>query len=65
MTFTWIGNVGHLTDEDIIAIAEDMWDGGFTIYDVTATEHLARIDPEGTLNINAREFVKRVKGLGL
>ena len=63
MTFTWTGNIGKLSDEDIIAIVADMRDEGFVIYDVTVGEHLARIDPEGTLNISAVDFLERAKGL--
>jgi len=59
MTFIWVGNIGKLADEDIIAIVADMR------YDETIEEHLHRIDPEGTLNIGAPEFLERAKGLGL
>ena len=63
MTFDWTGNIGKLSDEDIIAIVADMRDEGFVIYDVTVGEHLGRIDPEGTLNISAVDFLERAKGL--
>ena len=59
MTFDWTGNIGKLSDEDIIVIVADMR------HDETIEEHLRRIDPEGTLNISAAELYERAKGLGL
>ena len=63
MTFTWVGNVGHLSDEDIIAIAEDMRAKGLDLTQLDVVKHLGRIDPEGTLNISSQGFLKRAKGL--
>ena len=65
MTFTWTGNRGTITDEDITAIVADMKSGGLELTWLGVADYLGNRDPEGTLNINAAEFLERAKGLGL
>ena len=61
MTFTWTGNVGKLSDEDIAEIVADMRASRLELTLADVIKHLGRIDPEGTLNISADEFLKRAK----
>jgi len=65
MAFAWIGNIGHLADEDIAAIVADMRAEGLEVTWEDAAQHLVDIDPDGTLNISATELVERAGGLGL
>jgi len=63
--FTWIGNVGYVSDENIAEIVADMRDEGFLLTWQGVVEHLGTIDPEGTLNISATELWERARVLGL
>ena len=63
MTFTWTGNRGTVADEDIAAIVVDMRTAGLSLTWLNVAEYLGRIDPEGTLNISAVDFLERAKGL--
>lgn len=65
MTFHWIGNVGHVSDEDIAAMVTAMREAGAELTRLGVAFHLGRIDPEGTLNIGVQEFLDRARGLGL
>ena len=65
MTFHWIGNVGHVSDEDITAIVADMRAKGLKLTWQGVVEHLGRIDPDGTLNISATELWERARVLRL
>ena len=63
--FTWIGNVEHVSDEDITAIVADMRAKGLKLTWHGVVEHLGRIDPDGTLNIGPSVFLERARALGL
>ena len=63
MTFDWTGNIGSVTDADIAAIVADMRTAGLSLTWLNVAEYLGRIDPEGTLNISAVDFLERARGL--
>ena len=63
--FTWIGNVEHVSDENIAEIIADMRAKGLSLTWQSAVEHLGTIDPEGTLNISATELWERARVLRL
>ncbi len=65
MTFTWIGNVEHVSDENIAEIVADMKMAKRNLTWQGVVEHLGTIDPEGTLNISATELWERARVKGL
>ena len=65
MTFTWTGNVDHVTDENIAEIVADMRANKLSLTWPDVVKHLDRIDPEGTLNISATEFLERAGAMKL
>ena len=61
--FTWTGNKDLISDEDITEIVADMREVKLGLVWQDVVKYLGRIDPEGTLNISATEFLERAKGL--
>ena len=65
MTFHWIGNIEHISDEDIAAIVADMRAAKLSLTWPDVVKCLGRIDPDGMLNISATELWERARAKGL